>query len=48
MTDTGDILSEVKDLTNDEIRNRIKMFENNMRQYKLEMNRINHDNRKVD
>lgn len=42
------ILDQVKDLTNEEIRNRIKMFENNMRQYKLEGNRIAHDARKLD
>jgi len=35
MTDTASILDSVKNLTNDEIRNRIKMFENNLKQYKL-------------
>lgn len=42
MTDTAAILDQVQGLTNEEVRNRIKMFENNMRQYKLELNRINH------
>ena len=42
MTDTAAILEQVQGLTNEEVRNRIKMFENNMRQYKLELNRINH------
>jgi len=35
-------------LSNDEIRNRIKMYENNMKQYKLETNKLNHDMKKVD
>ena len=35
-------------LTNEEIRNRIKMFENNLKQYRLENNKINHDMKKVD
>ena len=35
MTDTSSILDAIKNLTNDEIRNRIKMFENNLKQYKL-------------
>jgi hypothetical protein len=42
MADTAAILEQVQGLTNEEVRNRIKMFENNMRQYKLELNRINH------
>ena len=31
MTDTGDILEQVQNLSNEEIRNRIKMCENNIR-----------------
>ena len=42
MTDQAVILEQVQGLTNDQIRERIKMYENNMRQYKLETNRINH------
>ena len=34
-------------LTNDELRNRIRMLDNNMKQYKHEANRINHDIKKV-
>lgn len=41
-------MDQVQGLTNEEIRNRIKMFENNMRQYKLELNKINHDTKRVD
>lgn len=48
MTDTSSILDAVKNLTNDEIRNRIKMFENNLKQYKLQGNKIAHDTKKVD
>ena len=42
MADQAVILEQVQALTNDQIRERIKMYENNMRQYKLETNRINH------
>jgi hypothetical protein len=42
MADTAAILEQVQGLTNEEVRNRIKMFENNVRQYKLELNRITH------
>ena len=42
MSDSAAILEQVQGLTNEEIRNRIKMFDNNIRQYKLELNRINH------
>ena len=48
MTDQGVILEQVQGLTNDQVRERIKMYENNMRQYKLETNRINHQTKKVD
>lgn len=48
MAETGAVLEQVQGLTNEEIRNRIKMFENNMRQYKLELNKIAHDTRRVD
>lgn len=37
----------VKNLTNDEIKNRIKMLENNMKQFKLENGKIKHDLQKV-
>lgn len=42
------VLEQVAGLTNEEIRNRIKMFEGNMKQYKLEGNKITHDLKKVD
>ena len=48
MSDSAAILEQVQGLTNEEIRNRIKMFDNNIRQYKLELNRINHETKKVD
>ena len=48
MADSAAILEQVQALTNEEVRNRIKMFENNMRQYKLELNRISHESKKVD
>lgn len=48
MTDTANILEKVAHLTNEEIRNRIKIFENNIKQYKLESNKITHDTKKVD
>ena len=47
MSDTDLIIQQVEHLTNEEIRNRIKMFENNLKQYKLENNKINHDMKKV-
>lgn len=47
MTETG-ILEQVQHLTNEEIRGRVKMFENNMKQYKLELSKINHESKKVD
>ena len=47
MSDTDLIIQQVEHLTNEEIRNRIKMFENNPKQYKLENNKINHDMKKV-
>ena len=47
MSDTDLITQQVEHLTNEEIRNRIKMFENNLKQYKLENNKINHDMKKV-
>ena len=48
MSDKEVILQEVAHLTNEQIRERIKMFENNLKQYKLESNKINHDMKKVD
>lgn len=42
------MLEQVQGLTNDQVRERIKMYENNMRQYKLELNRISHESKKVD
>jgi 26S proteasome regulatory subunit T5 len=48
MTDSAGVLDQVRHLTNEEIRNRIKMFEGNMKQYKLETNKITHDMKKVD
>ena len=48
MTDTGVILEQAQGLSNDQLRERIKMYENNVRQYKLELNRINHETKKVD
>ena len=47
MSETDLITQQVEPLTNEEIRNRIKMFENNLKQYKLENNKINHDMKKV-
>ena len=48
MSETDLITQQVEHLTNEEIRNRIKMFENNLKQYKLENNKINHDMKKVE
>ena len=48
MSELDLITKQVEHLTNDEIRNRIKMFENNLKQYKLENNKINHDMKKVE
>lgn len=48
MTDSSSILDQVRHLTNDEIRNRVKMYEGNLKQYKLELNKIAHDMKKVD
>ena len=48
MTDSQVMLEQVQGLTNDQVRERIKMYENNMRQYKLELNRISHESKKVD
>jgi 26S proteasome regulatory subunit T5 len=48
MSDIANITEQIGHLTNDEIQNRIKMFENNMKQYKLEGNKVNHDLKKVD
>jgi len=42
MTDTNVILDQAQGLSNEQLRERIKMYENNVRQYKLELNRINH------
>lgn len=43
----NDIAEELKNLTNEEIKNRIRMLDNNIKQYKLEMNKINSDMKKV-
>jgi 26S proteasome regulatory subunit T5 len=48
MSETAGVLEQVAHLTNEEIRNRIKMFEGNMKQYKLETGKITHDAKKVD
>ena len=37
----------LKNLSNDEIKNRIKMLDNNMKQFKLEHSKIKHDLTKV-
>lgn len=42
------VAQQLADLSNDEIRNRIRMFENNIKQYKLETTKINHDLKKVE
>lgn len=39
---------QLRELSNEEIRNRIKMFEGNMKSYKLETNKLTHDTKKVD
>jgi hypothetical protein len=41
------IAAELANLSNEEIKNRIRMFDNNIKQYKLEMNKINADMKKV-
>lgn len=43
----NEIAAELANLTNEEIKNRIRMFDNNIKQYKLEMNKINSDMKKV-
>lgn len=43
----NDIAAELANLTNEEIKNRIRIFDNNIKQYKLEMNKINSDMKKV-
>ena len=48
MSDPNSIIEQVQHLTADEIRGRIKMFENNIKQYKLETNKLNHDMKRVD
>ena len=48
MSDTPGVLEQVQHLTNDEIRGRIKMFDNNIKQYKLETNKLNHDLKRVE
>jgi hypothetical protein len=45
--DIANIAESLSHLTNEEIKNRIRMFDNNCKQYKLEMNKINHDMKKV-
>lgn len=48
MSDPASIIEQASHLSNEEIRNRIKMYESNMKQYKLETNKLNHDTKKVD
>jgi len=43
----NEIAAELANLSNEEINNRIRMFDNNIKQYKLEMNKINSDMKKV-
>ncbi len=43
----NEIAAELANLSNEEIKNRIRMFDNNLKQYKLEMNKINADMKKV-
>ena len=43
----NEIAAELTNLSNEEIKNRIRMFDNNLKQYKLEMNKINADMKKV-
>jgi len=43
----NEIAAELANLTNEEIKNRIRMFDNNIKQYKHEMNKINSDMKKV-
>ena len=43
----NEIAAELANLSNEEIKNRIRMFDNNIKQYKLEMNKINSDMKKV-
>jgi hypothetical protein len=40
------IAAELANLSNEEIKNRIRIFDNNIKQYKLEMNKINADMKK--
>lgn len=42
-----EIQQSLANLTNDEIKNRIKMLDNNMKQFKLEASKIKHDLTKV-
>lgn len=48
MSDSASILEQVQHLSNDDIRSRIKMLDNNIKQYKLEGNKINHDLKRVE
>lgn len=41
--DVNTVRQMLQDLTDDDIRNRIKMLENNMRQFKLENNKLKQD-----
>ena len=43
----NEIAAELANLSNEEIKNRIRMFDNNIKQYKLEMNKIVSDMKKV-
>ena len=43
----NEVAAELANLSNEEIKNRIRMFDNNIKQYKLEMNKINSDMKKV-
>lgn len=43
----AEISESIKHLTEEQIRNRIRMIDNNMRQFRLEMNKIKQDAAKV-
>ncbi len=43
----NEIAAELTNLSNEEIKNRIRVFDNNLKQYKHEMTKINSDMKKV-
>lgn len=43
----NEISESVKHLTDDELKNRIRMLDNNMRQFRLEANKIKQDMQRV-